>query len=177
MALLHYQFECVHPFSDGNGRTGRIMNALYLTKNGLLDLPILYLSHYILANKTRYYSLFTEVTKNQNWEDWILFILDAVESTSILTLNKVNAIFNLLNETREKVDKEAHEIYSYELVEMLFHQPYCKIAFVVDSGLVSRNTAGRYLAKLEEMGILKSEKSGKENLYLNVKLYDLLTTI
>lgn len=177
IALLHYQFECVHPFSDGNGRTGRIMNALYLTKHGLLDLPILYLSHYILANKTRYYSLFTEVTKDQNWEAWILFILDAVEKTSILTLNKVNAIFDLLNQTREKVDKEAHEIYSYELVEMLFHQPYCKIAFIVDSGLVSRNTAGKYLSRLEEMGILKSEKSGKENLYLNVKLYDLLTTI
>jgi Fic family protein len=177
LTILHYQFESIHPFSDGNGRTGRIINALYLTKKELLDIPILYLSHYILANKPQYYSLFTEVTKNQNWEAWILFMLEAIEKTSVLTLNRVNAIFNLFNETLEKVKTEASDIYSYELVEILFHQPYCKIAFLVDSNIAARNTAGKYLSKLEELGILRMEKSGKENLYLNVKLYDLLTTI
>jgi Fic family protein len=175
LAILHYQFECIHPFSDGNGRTGRIINALYLTNKELMDLPILYLSNYILSNKPRYYSLFTEVTKNQNWEDWILFMLDAIEKTSVLTLNKVNAIYSLFNETLERVKTDASDIYSYELVEILFHQPYCKIAFLVDSNIASRNTAGKYLSNLEELGILRMEKSGKENLYLNVKLYDLLT--
>ena len=176
LAILHYQFESIHPFIDGNGRAGRILNALYLIKEKLLDLPILYLSHYILANKPRYYSLFTDVTKNQNWEAWILFMLDAIENTSVLTLNKVNAIYNLFNQTLDRVKNDANDIYSYELVEMLFHQPYCKIAFLVDNNIVSRNTAGKYLSKLEELGILKMGKSGKENLYLNVKLYDLLTS-
>jgi len=177
LAILHYQFESIHPFSDGNGRVGRILNALYLTKKELLDLPILYLSHYILANKPRYYSLFTEVTKNQDWESWILFMLDAIENTSVLTLNKVDAIYNLFNETLEKVKTEAKDIYSYELVEILFHQPYCKIAFLVDAKIASRNTAAKYLSKLEELDILRMEKSGREKLFLNVKLYDLLTKV
>jgi len=177
MAILHYQFESIHPFSDGNGRAGRILNVLFLAQKGLLDLPILYLSHFILENKSRYYDLLLDVTENKNWEDWILYMLDAIENTSVLTLNKVNAIFNLFNKTLEKVKSDADAIYSYELVEMLFHQPYCKISFLVDSGLASRNTAGKYLSKLEKLGILKKEKSGKENLYLNVKLYDLLTNV
>jgi Fic family protein len=176
MAILHYQFESIHPFRDGNGRTGRIINVLYLALNGLLDLPILYLSNYILANKTRYYELFNEVTENKNWEAWILYLLDAVENTSILTLNKINDIYALFNETLEIVKSKALDIYSYELVEILFHQPYCKISFLVNANIATRNTASKYLNKLVELRILKKEKSGKESLFLNKKLYNLLTS-
>ena len=175
MAILHYQFESIHPFRDGNGRTGRIINVLYLTLNGLLDLPILYLSNYILANKTRYYELFNEVTENKNWEAWIIYLLDAVENTSILTLNKINDIYTLFNETLEEVKSKASDIYSYELVEVLFHQPYCKIPFLVNTNIATRNTASKYLNRLVNLGILKKEKSGTESLFLNKKLFNLLT--
>jgi len=174
MAILHYQFESVHPFFDGNGRTGRIINVLYLVNKGLLDLPILYLSQYINANKRKYYDLFTEVTQNSNWEPWVLYMLDAVENTSNLTLKKINDIFSLFNETIETVKSEAPEIYSYELVELLFHQPYCKISFLTESNIASRNTASKYLNRLDEIGIVKKEKVGTESLFLNTRLYNLL---
>lgn len=174
LALLHYQFEAIHPFFDGNGRTGRIINVLYLVHQKLLDLPILYLSQYINENKREYYNLFTEVTQNLNWEAWILYMLDAIENTSNLTLKKINGIFSLFNKTLEKIKSEAPDVYSYELVELLFHQPYCKISFLTETNIASRNTASKYLNRLVDLGILEKEKVGTESLFLNASLYDLL---
>jgi len=176
MAMLHYQFEAIHPFSDGNGRTGRILNVLYLCHAGLLDLPILYLSRYINGHKNDYYRLLREVTEKGNWQDWIVYMLTAVTETSQDTLKKINEIFALFERTLEKVKNERPKIYSYELVEILFHQPYCKIGFLVDHGIAQRNAASRYLTELEEIGILQQQKAGAEQLYLNTELFKLLST-
>jgi len=174
MAILHYQFEAIHPFIDGNGRTGRVMNILYLTEVGILDQPVLYLSQYINAFKADYYRLLREVTENGNWEDWLIYMLTAVKQTAIETLSKINQIYELLQNTVELVRIEANDIYSRELIDLLFMQPYCKIKFLVDSGIASRNTASKYLNRLVELDILKLEKIGNESLYLNKKLYELL---
>jgi Fic family protein len=175
LAMLHYQFEAIHPFEDGNGRTGRVMNVLYLTQIGLLDQPVLYLSQYINTYKSDYYRLLKEVTENGNWEAWIIYILTAVKKTAKETLKKINAIHDLLHETIQKVKQEAPDIYSRELVDTLFMQPYCKIAFLVDGGIASRNTASKYLNRLFELDILEKENIANETLYLNKKLYDLLS--
>lgn len=174
MALLHYQFECIHPFSDGNGRTGRILNVLYLTYTELLDLPILYLSKYILEYKSEYYRLFTEVTEQVKWEDWIIFILEAVRQTAKFTLAKINAIYALFQKVQEQIKTDASDIYSYELVEILFHQPYCKIGILVKNNVASRNTASKYLNRLVNLGILDKKVEGREILYLNKELYKIL---
>ena len=175
MAILHYQFEAIHPFSDGNGRTGRVFNVLYLSRQGLLDEPVLYLSKYINTYKNDYYRLLSEITYSGNWTDWIVYMLNAVKETSVFTLNKVNAIYTLFQETIELIKKEASGVYSYELVSLLFEQPYCKISFVVDREIASRNTASKYLETLAKIGILEKERSGKESLYLNKRLFQLLT--
>jgi Fic family protein len=175
MALLHYQFEAIHPFNDGNGRTGRILNVLYLCKEKLVDLPVIYLSKYILEHKNDYYKFLREVTENENWESWILFMLDAVKETAGITLEKVNAIFDSFAAAVEKVKTQAPEIYSYELVEVIFKQPYCKIAILEEEDIASRNTASKYLRKLEEIGILASETVGRETLYKNLPLYKILS--
>lgn len=175
MAILHYQFEAIHPFSDGNGRAGRILNVLFLCLEKLLDLPVLYLSKYILDNKNDYYRLLSEVTETNIWENWILYILDAVKETSIFTLQKVNAIFDNYNAVIEKVKAEASDIYSHELIDVIFSQPYCKISILQDQKIASRNTASKYLRKLEEIGILTSETVGRETLYKNVSLYAILS--
>lgn len=174
MAILHYQFEAVHPFSDGNGRTGRVLNVLYLTHQGLLDLPVLYISKYILEYKNEYYRLFNEVSENGNWEAWILYMLEAINQTSKFTLGKVNAIYELFNDVLETVRSQAAEIYSHELIEILFSQPYCKIQILVGQNIASRNTSGKYLKILEKIGLLEARKEGKETLYLNKRLYDIL---
>lgn len=174
MAILHYQFEAIHPFSDGNGRTGRILNVLFLTHHSLLDLPVLYISKYILEFKNEYYRLFAEVTEKGNWESWVVFMLEAVHTTSQFTLGKVNAIYDLFNEVRREVREKAKNMYSRELIEVLFSQPYCKIQALVDHKIGSRNTAGKYLKKMADMGILRTEKEGKEVLYLNKRLYEIL---
>jgi Fic family protein len=176
MAILHYQFEAIHPFSDGNGRTGRILNVLFICNEKLLDLPVLYLSKYIVDNKNDYYRLLVEVTESNVWENWILYILDAVKQTSIFTLQKINTIFENYTSVLERVRLEAKEIYSRELIDVIFSQPYCKIAILEEQKIASRNTAGKYLRKLEEMGILTSESVGKEVLYKNVSLYDILSS-
>lgn len=177
MAVIHYQFETIHPFSDGNGRTGRIVNILYLVMEGLLDLPILYLSQAIIKNKNEYYRLLREVTENKNWEAWALYMLSAIEETSILTRKKIEDIRNLLAETliiaKEKLPERA---YSKELIELLFHNPYAKGQFIIDAGIAKRQTAADYLKELENIGILEAHKSGKEILYLNKRLYQLLKT-
>jgi Fic family protein len=175
MAILHYQFESIHPFSDGNGRTGRILNVLFLTLQNLLDLPVIYLSKYILKNKNDYYRLLREVTENGNWEEWILYILEAVKQTSIFTLEKVNSIYGYYLQVIEKVKNKAPAIYSHELIEVMFYQPYTKISILEEKKIASRNTASKYLKKLEELGILASESVGREVLYKNVVLYDILS--
>lgn len=175
MAILHYQFEAIHPFRDGNGRTGRILNVLLLSAHGLLDEPVLYLSKYINVNKNEYYRLLREVTEEHEWEEWIVFMLKAVEKTSKDTLRKVNAISELFEKTKEKIRNEASNIYSFELVEVLFTQVYCKYSFLTRRGIVSsRNTASKYLNRLEKLGILEKERIGREVVFRNRRLYKLL---
>lgn len=177
LALIHYQFEAIHPFSDGNGRTGRIINILFLVQQGLLDLPVLYLSKYIIDNKSTYYRLLREVTAKGAWEAWALFMLTAVEETALLTRRRILAIRDLLQHTLEVArQKLPARVYSKELIELLFQQPYTKGQHLVNAGIAERQTAAEYLKELEAIGLLKRRKIGKENLYLNVKLYELLTT-
>lgn len=176
MAMLHYQFEAIHPFTDGNGRTGRILNVLYLCKEKLIDLPVIYLSKFILDNKNDYYKFLRAVTENKKWESWILFMLDGVNETAKLTLNKVNAIYEEYLSAIEKVRTQAPEIYTHELIEVLFNQPYCKIAILEEKKIASRNTASKYLRRLEELGILASEIVGRETLYKNILLLNILSS-
>jgi Fic family protein len=176
MSMLHYQFEAIHPFSDGNGRTGRILNVLYLCKEKLIDLPVIYLSKFILDNKNDYYKFLREVTENKKWENWILFMLDGVNETAKLTLQKVNAIYEEYLSVIGKVRTEAPDIYSHELIEVIFNQPYCKIAILEEKQIASRNTASKYLRRLEELGILKSEVVGRETLYKNILLFNILSS-
>jgi len=174
LAILHHQFESIHPFYDGNGRTGRIISILYLILNDLIDIPILYLSSYIIENKPDYYRLLNQTNKIGEWEEWILFMLKAVETTSIQTIEKINTIRNLLDKTVEKVQIDAPKIYKKELVELLFEQPYSKIEFVVNQLKVERKAASRYLKELEKIGILESQKVGRETIYINKKLIEIL---
>ena len=176
MSMLHYQFEAIHPFSDGNGRTGRILNVLYLCKEKLIDLPVIYLSKFILDNKNDYYKFLREVTENKKWESWILFMLDGVNETAKLTLQKVNAIYEQYLAVIEKVRTQAPEIYTHELIEVIFNQPYCKIAILEEKKIASRNTASKYLRRLEELGILASEVVGRETLYKNILLFNILSS-
>lgn len=173
IAILHYQFEAIHPFKDGNGRTGRVINVLLLSEYDLLDDPVLYLSKYINEHKNNYYQLLLGVTEKNNWEEWILFMLKAVEETSKYTLNKIFTILELFNNTKNKIQSEAPEIYSYELLETLFTQVYCKYAFLVEKGIASRNTASKYLNKLTKIGILEKEKVGNEFIFKNKELYEI----
>ena len=174
LAILHYQFESVHPFYDGNGRTGRILNILYLIINDLLDIPILYLSSYINKNKTDYYRLLNKVNTSNEWEEYILYILKAIEVTATKTIDKINSINKLLSETIEIVQIKKPKIYRKELIELLFEQPYSKIEYVVQKLNVERKTASRYLNSLEKMGIITSKKIGRENIYVNTKLIEIL---
>lgn len=176
MAITHYQFESIHPFTDGNGRTGRIVNILYLVQQGLLDIPVLYLSNYIIRHKTNYYRLLRAVTEKDQWEPWIIYMLDAVEQTAVQTREKIIQIKDLIEQTLSTAkDRLPARVYSKELIELLFRQPYTKGQFLVDAGLARRQTAAEYLKELESAGILKSHKSGREMLYLNVKLLELLS--
>ena len=176
LALIHYQFEAIHPFTDVNGRTGRILNILFLTYKNLLDLPVLYLSKYVIEQKSDYYRLLRGVTEHEAWEPWILYMLDAVEQTALLTRDKILAIRDLLTKTLEFTkEKLPSRAYSKDLIELLFHQPYTKAQFLVDAGIVKRQAAADYLKKLEEIGVLRVHKVGKENLYLNTKLYEILS--
>jgi len=176
LALIHHQFEAIHPFTDGNGRTGRILNILYLLFKGLLDLPVLYLSKYIIEQKSDYYHHLRSVTDDGEWEPWILYILEAVEQTSLHTRDKIIAIRDLMDETLQYVkEKLPSRVYSKDLIEIIFRQPYTKGQFLVDAGIAERKTAANYLKEIEKTGILKAQKLGKENLYLNVKLFELLS--
>ncbi len=174
MAAGHYQFEAIHPFEDGNGRTGRILNTLFLIDKGLLDLPVLYLSRYINEHRSEYYRLLNGVTQSQAWEPWLLYMLTAVEETSLWTAAKIRAIRDLMAATVDYVSATAPKIYSRELIEILFTQPYSRIGDVVDAGLANRNTASKHLRDLSAIGVLQERKEGRENLYINIHLLDLL---
>ena len=175
MAVQHYQFEAIHPFADGNGRTGRILNILFLVEHGLLDSPILYLSRFIIGNKAAYYQLLKGVTHDQQWEPWIRFILEGVEETCVWTTEKIKAIRELMVHTAQYVHKSLPKIYSWELVELLFKQPYCRIGNLVDADIAKRQTASTYLKQLCDVGVLKEVKSGRENIFVHPKYIELLT--
>ena len=174
MALLHYQFESIHPFYDGNGRTGRILNILYMLLKNYLDTPILYLSSYMIKNRKRYYHLLQEVRKKRTFEHWILYILDGIEETSKQTLEKIRTIRNLLESTSESVRKRCPKVYSKELVELIFENPYSKIDFLVKKMCINRKTASKYLKELEEKKFLTHVQVGKEVLYINSSLMEVL---
>lgn len=176
MAVAHYQFEAIHPFTDGNGRTGRIANILYLIERGLLSLPILYLSRYIVANKREYYRLLNQVTKKQSWQEWVLFMLTAVTETAKWTTSKIAAIRALIEQTSEHVRSELPKIYSHELIQLIFEQPYCRIQNLVEAGIAKRQTASTYLKNLVDILVLQEIQQGKEKLFLHPKLMQLLTT-
>lgn len=174
MAVAHYQFEAIHPFSDGNGRTGRVLNSLLLIESGLLNLPILYLSRYIIRHKSDYYRLLLEVTAGQNWEEWIRYILKGVEDTAVWTVAKIEAIKRLIAATGEHVKHESPQIYSRELLDILFEQPYTRIANLEEAGIAKRQTASKYLKELSRIGVLREVSIGRDKLFINYKLMDLL---
>ncbi len=175
LAVMHYQFEAIHPFVDGNGRTGRVLNLLYLVDKGLLDIPVLYLSRHITRNRAVYYRYLLEVTTRQEWETWILFMLDAVRATAEWTSSKVHAIRELLDETTTAVRQKMPKIHSRELVELIFVNPCCRIGDVVEAGIARRQTAAVYLKALVAEGLLEEIKVGRENLYINLPLLALLS--
>lgn len=175
LAIQHYQFEAIHPFADGNGRTGRILNILFLVEHGLLDSPILYLSRYIISNKAAYYRLLQRVTQEQAWEPWILFVLDGIDETCTWTTDKIKAIRELMEHTANYVQERLPKTYTWELVAMLFKQPYCRIGNLVDAGIAKRQTASVYLKQLSDIGVLREIKSGRENIFVHPKYIELLT--
>lgn len=175
MAVGHYQFEAIHPFTDGNGRTGRIINSLYLVQQELLTLPILYLSRYIIRNKAEYYRLLLDVTRNQAWEPWILYVLHGVEDTARWTTEKISAIRDLAALTVTHVKQAAPKIYSRELVDLIFDLPYCRIQNLVERNIAGRQAASRYLKQLVEIGVLQERAVGREKLFIHPKLMHLLT--
>jgi Fic family protein len=176
LAIGHYQFEAIHPFTDGNGRTGRVLNSLFLVQEGLISLPILYLSRYIIDHKSEYYRLLLEVTAHGQWEPWLLYMLRAIETTALWTLEKIATIRTLASVTVEYVRQRLPKIYSRELVDQLFMQPYCRIANLVDAGIAQRQAASRYLKKLVEIEVLQDRKVGREVLFVHPRLLELLTT-
>jgi len=174
MAIIHFQFESIHPFYDGNGRTGRIINILYLILEDLQSLPILYLSNYIIKNKSDYYRLIQEVRDKNQWEDWILFMIKGIEVTSKETTALILSMKELMLDFKHRL-RDNYKFYSQDLLNNLFKHPYTKIEFIVKDLGVSRLTAANYLNKLTEDGILKKEKMGTGNYYVNFELVKLLT--
>jgi Fic family protein len=174
MAVIHYQFEAIHPFTDGNGRTGRILNMLYLVEQKLLEFPVLYLSSYIIQHKNDYYKGLRHITEKESWEPWILYMLQAIQETALLTRNKILDIKKLMETVTESVKQDLPKVYSKELIEVLFRQPYCKIRFLEEANIAKRQTASMYLQELERVGVLQSYKKGRERYFINVPFYDLL---
>jgi len=175
MAVAHYQFEAIHPFTDGNGRTGRVLNSLFLVEKDLLTLPILYLSRYIIAHKADYYRLLLDVTRKDAWEAWLVYILKGVEETATWTTAKIGAVRKLSADTTDYVRRKLPKIYSHELVDVIFEQPYCRIANLVAAGIAGRQAASRYLKALVAAGVLEERTFGKEKLFVHPKLMTLLT--
>jgi len=175
MAIIHHQFESVHPFYDGNGRTGRIINILYLVQKKLLHLPVLYLSRYIINTKADYYRLLQKVRETNEWEEWILYILDGVEQTASESIILINGIKKLMQQYKKDIRSRFPKMYSQDLLNNLFKYPYTKIEFIQRDIGVSRNTAIRYLEALVQNGFLKKRKSGRDNFYVNEPLFSLLS--
>ncbi len=176
MAVLHYQFEAIHPFEDGNGRTGRILNVLMLIESGLLDLPTLYLSKYILQTRGEYYRLLENVTRKGEWEAWVIYMLTAVEQTSKWTTGKIGAVRALMADATNHIRKWEPKLYSRELVELVFSKPYCRIADLQEKGIAKRQAASTYLKSLVEIEMLEEEKRGREKLFINRKFINLLSS-
>jgi Fic family protein len=174
MAIMHYQFEAIHPFIDGNGRTGRILLLLYLKMEKLLGVPALYLSEYIIQNKAAYYQKLRTVTEAGDWEGWILYMLDMIEKTATSGLKKLEEIMAVMEDTSEKIKERLPKVYSKELIEILFRLPYTKRQFLIDANMGTPKTVGNYLIALENEGFLKATKVGKEKLYLNQRLMEVL---
>jgi Fic family protein len=174
MSLMHYQFEAIHPFSDGNGRTGRILLLLYLKMEKLLNVPAIYLSEYIIQNKSEYYKKLRMVTENQDWEAWIMYMLDMIETTAQKGLNRLKNVTALMQTMSAEIKAEIPKVYSKELIEIIFKLPYTKRQYLIDAGLGTPKTVGNYLKEIEEGGFLKSVKVGKEKLYLNFRLMEIL---
>jgi len=174
LAVIHYQFESIHPFYDGNGRTGRIINILYLVLKRLLDSPILYLSGYIIRNKQEYYRGLQEVRTHNYWENWIVYILKGIEEMSVTTLALVREINFEVEKMSDEIKNKLPKIYSKELIDLLFYEFYTKITYIEKGLSVTRKTAASYLESLEDLGILSSEKIGKERIYKNKRLYELV---
>ena len=174
LAVQHYQLEAIHPFSDGNGRTGRIVNLLYLVEQGLLDTPILYLSGYIIENKSQYYEKLLKVSTEGAWADWIMYFLKGICETSKWTTRKIFAIQALMEQSRTFIKTKAPSIYNKEFVELLFTQPYIRISNLVEANIVKRETASKYLKLLCEIGFLEELKKGKIKFYINHQFLNLL---
>ena len=174
MAIIHYQFETIHPFYDGNGRTGRIINILYLVLNELLDLPILYLSSYIIKHKADYYRLLQEVRTKGSWEEWIIYMLEGIEQTATKQVQLINDIKELMDKTKEKLKSELPKIYSKDLLEVLFIHPYTKIDMLVDNLGMTRQTASKHLKELETIGLLEEKKIKNSKFYINKELFTML---
>jgi Fic family protein len=175
MAVGHYQFEAIHPFTDGNGRTGRVLNSLFLIQADLLSLPIFYLSRYIIQNKLDYYQRLRGVTYKHEWEDWILYLLKGVEETANWTTSKIAAIRLLSTQTAEFVRTKLPKIYSHELVTLIFEQPYCRISNLIEAKIAGRQAASRYLKQLVAIGVLDEKAVGRDKLFVHPKLLHLLT--
>jgi Fic family protein len=175
MAIIHYQFESIHPFYDGNGRTGRIINILYLVQKGLLGLPILYLSGFIIAHKNDYYRLLQQIRLTGDWEEWLLFMLEGIEKTAKEGIRLIQALRLLMQEQKNQIRNTFPKMYSQDLLNSLFKYPYTKIEYIQEDLQVSRNTAIRYLEDLVKEEIVVKHKLGRENYYENRKLFKLLS--
>jgi Fic family protein len=176
MAAAHYQFEAIHPFIDGNGRTGRVLNSLFLIQEDLLTLPILYLSRFIITRKSDYYSLLLNVTRHGDWEPWVVFMLEGVEQTATWTTGKIAAIRRLSDQTAEYVRRKLPKIYSRELVDVIFEQSYCRISNLTEAEIAKRQTASKYLKELSAIGVLDEHTAGREKLFVQPKLMQLLVS-
>ncbi len=174
MALIHHRFETIHPFYDGNGRTGRILNVLFLTNKGILDTPILYLSRFINRNKSEYYQLLQEVRDSGQWENWLIYMMKALEETAQHTSEVIRSLVELMRDYKVTIKEKLPKIYSHELINNLFKYPYTKIEYITEELSLHRNTAVKYLNQLIEIGLLEKHKKGKENYYLNKRLFELL---
>jgi Fic family protein len=176
MAVMHYQFEAIHPFTDGNGRTGRVLNVLFLIEEGILDLPTLYLSRYILRRRSDYYRLLLNVTSRQDWLPWIDYMLTGLEETARWTTKKIRAIRQLMEHTNVYVKSVAPGSYSYDLIQLIFTFPYCRISNVVEARILARHRAGFHLRELARVGVLQEIKVGRKKLFLHPKFLALLTS-
>jgi Fic family protein len=175
MAVIHYQFESVHPFYDGNGRTGRIINILYLVLNHLLNIPILYLSRYIIRTKQDYYRLFQQVRLENAWEEWVIYFLQGIEETSLQTIDMIYGIKTLMTETKGVLQEKLPRLYSRELLDSIFLHPYTKVDSLSEILHITRQTASKHLSALCELNILTKVKINRYNYYVNERLFDLLS--